>query len=509
MGSKTTTNEMPAFQQEFLEGTVMPFAKDFLAKDYQSFDGDRVAGQTPLQQQAMTGYGGLDMGAPLYGQAADTYGQALGTFGQAGNTYGDSAGVYGQSADMYGQSADMYGQAGQRFDQSANVYGDLATMQAPTVSETANMQGAQIGNVGSIAGADMASYMSPYTDSVIESGLRDLGGAQEMALNQQGAQATAANAFGGSRQGIAEAETRKAYGQQAADFIGKQRANAFNQAQQAAQFDLTGQQQRAIQQAQFNQQAGLTNLNANQQSRLANQQAALAAAGVRGAGAAGLGAAGAGRSNIAAGLGSNAAGIGSNAAGLGSNAAGFANIASGQGNIASGLADTAGSQLSSNIQGLGAQATAGETQRMLAQQGLDSNFQDFMAAQNFPLTQFGVLTGAAGAVPTGYGTTTTRDPMGTFGNLLAGAGAFGTGFPNLFGSDVRLKENIVSAGKISDVNFYRWNWNDKAKEIGVDKHPTFGVMAQELEKSYPEYVVTGEDGYRRVNYIGLYAELGV
>jgi hypothetical protein len=132
-----------------------------------------------------------------------------------------------------------------------------------------------------------------------------------------------------------------------------------------------------------------------------------------------------------------------------------------------------------------------------------------MAAQNFPLTQFGVLTGAAGAVPTGYGTTTTRDPMGTFGNLLAGAGAFGTGFPTLFGSDVRLKENIVSAGKISDVNFYRWDWNDKAKEIGVDKHPTFGVMAQELEKSYPEYVVTGEDGYRRVNYIGLYAELGV
>lgn len=468
MGSKTTTNEMPAFQQEFLENTVMPFAEDFLAKDYQSFDGDRVAGQTPLQQQAMTGYSGLDMGAPLYGQAADTYGQALSTLGQSGN---------------------MYDGAGQRFDQSADVYSGLAAMQAPTVSDTANMQGAQIGNVGSIAGADMASYMSPYTDSVIESGLRDLGGAQEMSLNQQGAQATAANAFGGSRQGIAEAETRKAYGQQAADFIGKQRANAFNQAQQAAQFDLTGQQQRAIQQAQFNQQAGLTNLNANQQARLANQQAALAAAGVRGAGAAGLGAAGAGRANIAAGLGSNAAG---------------------QANIAAGLGDTAGSQFASNIQGLGAQATAGETQRMLAQQGLDANFQDFMASQNFPLTQFGVLTGAAGAVPEGYGTTTTRDPMGTFGNLLAGAGSFGQGFPMLFGgSDVRLKENIVSAGKISDVNFYRWDWNDKAKEIGVDKHPTFGVMAQELEKSYPEYVLTGEDGYRRVNYIGLYAELGV
>ena len=392
MGSKKTTNEMPAFQQEFLKGTVIPFAQDFLAKDYQSYEGDRVAGMTPLGEQAMTGYGALNMGAPSYGQAADAYAQ-------------------------------------------------LATMDAPT------MQAAQIGNVGSIADANMANYMSPYTDAVIESGLRDLGGAQEIALNQQGAQATAAKAFGGSRQGIAEAETRKAYGQQAADLISRERANAFNQAQRAAQFDITGQQQRAIQQAQFDQQAGMS-----------GQQAALDAARLRGAGAAGLG-------------------------------------------------SIAGQQLQSQLAGLGAQTAAGEAQRQLGQAGLDAQFQDFMAAQNFPLTQFGVLTGAAGAVPTGYGTTTTRDPMGTFGNLLAGAGAFGTGFG--FGSDVRLKENIVSAGKISDVNFYRWDWNDKAKEIGVDKHPTFGVMAQELEKSYPEYVVTGEDGYRRVNYIGLYAELGV
>lgn len=393
MGSKTETKEMPAFQQDFLENTVMPFAQDFLAQDYQSYDGDRVAGQTPLQQQAMTGYSGLDMGAPLYGQAADAYGQALGTLGQSG---------------------DMYGGAGQRFDQSADVYSGLAAMQAPTISDSANMQGAQIGNVGSIAGADMASYMSPYTDSVIESGLRDLGGAQEMSLNQQGAQATAANAFGGSRQGIAEAETRKAYGQQAADFIGKQRANAFNQAQQAAQFDITGQQQRAIQQAQFNQQAGLTNLNANQQARMANQQAALAAAGVRGTGAAGLGAAGAGRANIAA--------------GLGSNAAGFGNVGAGFGNVA-------GNQLQSSLAGLGAQTAAGEAQRQLGQAGLDAQFQDFMAAQNFPLTQFGVLTGAAGAVPQGYGTTTTRDPFGTFGNILMGGGKFASagGFPAIFG----------------------------------------------------------------------------
>ena len=150
MGSKSTeTKSMPQFQQDFLEGTVIPFAQDFLAQPYESFGGDRVAGMTPLQQQALAGYGALSMGQSLYSAAAD-------------------------------------------------AYGNMATMDAP-----------QLADAGSIADANMADYMSPYTDAVIEAGLRDLGGAQQVALNQQGAQATAAKAFGGSRQGVAEAETRR------------------------------------------------------------------------------------------------------------------------------------------------------------------------------------------------------------------------------------------------------------------------------------------------------------
>ena len=272
---------------------------------------------TPLQQQAMTGYGALSMGTPLYNEAADTY-------------------------------------------------SDIANMATPTA------QAAQIGNVGSIADANMANYMSPYTDAVIESGLRDLGGAQEMALNQQGAQATAAKAFGGSRQGIAEAETRKAYGQQAADLIARERANAFNQAQRAAQFDITGQQQRAIQQASLDQQTGL-----------ANQQAALNAARMRGTGAAGLG-------------------------------------------------SVAGQQMQNQLAGLGAQTAAGEAQRALNQAGLDAAFQDYLAQQQFPLTQFGVLTGTAGAIPQGYGTTTTR--TGGLGPALGALGSLGMGFGAMGGA---------------------------------------------------------------------------
>lgn len=393
MGTKTQTNTMPAAQQEFLEGTVIPFAEDFLAQDFNPYLGQRVEGMTPLGQQALAGYGGLDMGAPLFSQAAD-------------------------------------------------AYGGLATMQAPTT------QAAQIGNVGSLASANLSQYMNPFQDAVIDRSLSRLADFQDQDLNTLGAQAEAANAFGGSRQGVQEALTREKYGQQASDLITNANLRNFEQAQRAASSDIAREQDRVLRQAAFDQQAGLT-----------NTQAMLDAARLRGAGAAGL-------QNVAR------------------------------------------NQTGTNIAGLGAMASAAEAERRLGQMDRDFALEQFLAEQNFPLTQFGVLTGASGAFPSYSGTTTTRDPLGTFGSLLTGIGKFGTGFPKFF-SDVRLKENIVSAGKISDVNFYRWDWNDKAKEIGVDKHPTFGVMAQELEKSYPEYVLTGQDGYRRVNYIGLYAQLGV
>jgi hypothetical protein len=65
---------------------------------------------------------------------------------------------------------------------------------------------------------------------------------------------------------------------------------------------------------------------------------------------------------------------------------------------------------------------------------LDVPYQDYLAEMQYPLTQFGVLTGAAGAVPAGYGTTTTRDPFGTFGSVLGGIGSLGMGMgPRGFG----------------------------------------------------------------------------
>jgi hypothetical protein len=67
-------------------------------------------------------------------------------------------------------------------------------------------------------------------------------------------------------------------------------------------------------------------------------------------------------------------------------------------------------------------------------------------------------------------------------------------------SDVRLKENIQHYDTLKGINFYTWDWNAEGKRIGADKYPTFGVLAQEVQKTHPEAVVEGPDGYLMVNY---------
>jgi hypothetical protein len=74
-------------------------------------------------------------------------------------------------------------------------------------------------------------------------------------------------------------------------------------------------------------------------------------------------------------------------------------------------------------------------------------------------------------------------------------------------SDARLKKNVTAKGKIGNVNFYTWDWNDAGKKIADPAQPTFGVIADELQKTHPHLVSRGNDGYLRVNYAGLASEL--
>lgn len=126
-----------------------------------------------------------------------------------------------------------------------------------------------------LAGRDISQYESPYQQAVIDRTLEDLSGAQEKALNVLGQQATAARAFGGSRQGIAEAETRKGFAEKAAEAVANLRERGFQQAMGAAQFDvgqLAGTEAANVAAQQAAQQFGATSAQAAQAANIARQQ---------------------------------------------------------------------------------------------------------------------------------------------------------------------------------------------------------------------------------------------
>ena len=44
-----------------------------------------------------------------------------------------------------------------------------------------------------------------------------------------------------------------------------------------------------------------------------------------------------------------------------------------------------------------------------------------------------------------------------------------------------------------------WEWSEKAKELGLDKHPNAGLIAQDLELMFPDAVIKDENGYLMVD----------
>ena len=93
-------------------------------------------------------------------------------------------------------------------------------------ASSANMQAF---NTYSNPAAAAANMMNPYQQQVVDATLRDVGNAAQMGLNQIGAQAQGAGAYGGSRQGIAEAEALKGFNQQALDQVSRLNQQGYQQ----------------------------------------------------------------------------------------------------------------------------------------------------------------------------------------------------------------------------------------------------------------------------------------
>ena len=171
-----SSTEVPAYARPYVE-RMLGKSEALSQTPYQAYGGERLAGFTPMQQQAFQGVANLKPAQQL----------GLGT------QFSGLAGLQGLGA-------------GQQFAQQATSPGA------------------------------MQAYMSPYTQLALEPQMREAARRSAMEGQQAAGQAVRAGAFGGSRFGIMEAERQRNLGQQQADIYGRGMQTAFEQARQAQQF---------------------------------------------------------------------------------------------------------------------------------------------------------------------------------------------------------------------------------------------------------------------------------
>ena len=176
---------------------------------WQGYEGERIAGFNPMEQNAFGGIGSLGIPQP-YQQGVD-------------------AGAYGLDQSM------GMGQQG---------YDDMMQFQ-PGMTRL----GQEAGNVRQWTDPGVAqSYMNPYMQNVTDITQRNLERQGAQQLQQLGGQAGTAGAFGGSRHGLAESQVRRDTRQQSADARTQGLAEAYSQGigafgdDRKALYDSRGQQ---------------------------------------------------------------------------------------------------------------------------------------------------------------------------------------------------------------------------------------------------------------------------
>lgn len=161
-----------------------------------------------------------------------------------------------------------------------------------------------------------------------------------------------------------------------------------------------------------------------------------------------------------------------------------------------GLRKTAGSFSGRGLYNTGATLKALQSHGM----GLrTANYNDYLAQQaklaGLGLQGAGLVSGAGG-VSTAEGTSTSSSSPGLAGfagGILSSAAAGPGGFLTKLASDERLKTNITQVGEYAGLGLYNYYYIS-------GQGPYVGVMAQEVEKLYPEAVELHDTGYLVVDY---------
>jgi hypothetical protein len=155
----------------------------------------------------------------------------------------------------------MVGSANPAFTQQAQAPQNVFSQSAGALTNAIG------GTQAAMAGPNIAQFQNPFTSQVVDRTQQDIERQRQMAMNTIGAQAEAAGAFGGSRQGVAEALTNEGFARQSGNILADLNRQGFNTALGAAQ----NQQQIGLQGA--GQLGGLSNLGFDFGQQIGQQQA--------------------------------------------------------------------------------------------------------------------------------------------------------------------------------------------------------------------------------------------
>ncbi len=197
-------------------GQNAALGSDGKLKPYQEYTDPRIAGMTDAQRQAI-----LDQ---------MTHGNDSRQVLQQGRDVATAAAGYQPTnAVANGYTASGY---------DANGY-DANGYEANGYKANLQGQAAQTGGAATIAGSNLDRYINPFRSEVTDRTLADLDRARKMALNDGGSSAAAANAFGGSRHGVADSLTNDSFARASASALAGLNKDAFTTALGAAGQDTT------------------------------------------------------------------------------------------------------------------------------------------------------------------------------------------------------------------------------------------------------------------------------
>jgi len=143
-------------------------------------------------------------------------------------------------------------------------------------------------------------------------------------------------------------------------------------------------------------------------------------------------------------------------------------------------------------------------QRDMQQAGL--NQQAFQNQLGLESTIMGLPSqvGNIAGLTSGIGQTLAQGQLAAAQSRIQGQQAAGQNALNIgtsllgFFSDRRLKDNIQKVGTENGYNIYTWEWNNKAKSLGLEGSGK-GVIADEVKKVKPE-AVKRHQGFDTVDY---------